>query len=132
MDAKFFKLAVVYLAIGICMGLVMGVTENFTFAPVHAHINLLGWASLALAGAIYRLYPRAAQSKLAKVHFWLHNLGLPVFMVLLFLLLSGHKSLAPVVGIAATITGIGILVFVVNVLLNVKSLSGAGNQSGHI
>ena len=132
MDVKFFKLSVVYLAIGICMGLVMGITENFTFAPVHAHVNLLGWASLALAGAIYRLYPRAAQSKLAKVHFWLHNLGLPVFMVLLFLLLSGYKSLAPGVGIAATVTGLGILVFVVNVLLNVKSIADTGNQSRYI
>jgi hypothetical protein len=98
----------------------MGVRQDFAMAPVHAHINLLGWASLALAGVIYQLYPAAAATRLAQVHFWLHNLGLPVFMVALALLLSGNEAFGPVVGIAASVTLAGLIVFAVNVWRNVR------------
>jgi hypothetical protein len=45
----------------------------FILAPVHAHLLLLGWASLALAGIIYHLYPAAGTTRLARIHFWAHN-----------------------------------------------------------
>ena len=53
------KLAVLYLIVGIGLGIAMGATENFTLRPVHAHLNLLGWTTLALAGLIYSVYPNA-------------------------------------------------------------------------
>ncbi len=36
------------LVAGVTMGIVMGITHDFALAPVHVHLNLLGWASLAL------------------------------------------------------------------------------------
>ncbi len=90
MGVRFLRIAVVYLVAGACLGLAMGLKENFVLAPVHAHLLLLGWASLALAGIIYHLHPGAATTRLASVHFWLHNLGLPVFMLGLGLLLTGN------------------------------------------
>jgi hypothetical protein len=39
---------------GMSLGIWMGINENFTLAPVHAHINLLGWVSLALYGLYHR------------------------------------------------------------------------------
>ena len=91
MGLRFLKIAVVYLFIGAVLGLIMGITQKFVLAPVHAHLLLLGWASLALAGIIYHLYPAAAITALAHIHFWVHNLGLPVFMVGLGMLLTGHR-----------------------------------------
>jgi hypothetical protein len=41
---------------GMVLGIVMGMSQDFTLAPAHAHINLLGWVSMAL----YGLYHRAA------------------------------------------------------------------------
>ena len=49
MGLRFLQIAVVYLVIGASLGLYMGLTEVFILAPVHAHLLLLGWASLALA-----------------------------------------------------------------------------------
>ena len=49
MAIRFLKFAVVYLMLGMGMGMAMGITHHFEYAPVHAHINLLGWASLALS-----------------------------------------------------------------------------------
>ena len=73
----FLKIAVFYLLVGICLGIWMGAHENFTLAPLHAHLNLLGWATMALAGLIYNLFPQAGASRLAKVHFWLANVSFP-------------------------------------------------------
>jgi len=115
------KIAAIYLVVGSFMGLYMGIAEKFTLHPVHAHLNLLGWASLALAGLIYVQFPEAAKTKLARIHFWMHNVSLPVLMAALALLLTGHAAFGPVVGISATVMAVGLAVFVTNVLLNVST-----------
>jgi hypothetical protein len=120
MGLQFIKIAVVYLFIGALLGLTMGITQKFVLVPVHAHVLLLGWASLALAGLVYHLYPAAAMTRLARIHFWLHNLALPVFMVGLGMYLTGSTFLMPVVAGAGTVVLIGLAAFATNVLLNVK------------
>jgi cbb3-type cytochrome oxidase subunit 1 len=121
MGLRFIKIAVVYLLIGASLGLVMGVTQRFTLAPVHAHLLLLGWASLAIAGVVYHLYPMASTTRLARVHFWLHNLGLPVFMVGLGMLLSGAEAAGPIVAASASTVLVGLALFALNVLMNAKA-----------
>lgn len=74
MSERFLKIAVVYFVIGITFGIIMSITQNYNYSTLHTHIALLGWASLALAGLIYNLYPAASQSKLGAIHFWLHNM----------------------------------------------------------
>jgi cbb3-type cytochrome oxidase subunit 1 len=69
LDLKFLLLAAIMLTAGVTLGVVMGIKHDFTLAPVHAHINLLGWASLALFGIVYKLYPEMARSRLAALHF---------------------------------------------------------------
>lgn len=115
MAQRFIKIAVLYLALGVTLGVVMGMMHVFTFMPVHAHLNLLGWASLALVGLVYHAYPQAAETKLATVHFWLHNVGLPPLMISLALMLAGNAAMEPVVGISSLVVASGVMVFVVNV-----------------
>ncbi len=121
MAIRFLKIAVVYLFVGALLGGFMGMTQQFTMAPVHAHLLLLGWASFALAGLIYHLYPVASETRLAHVHFWLHNIGLPIFMVALWMLLTGHDAAGPLVAIAASVVIVALGVFAANVLVNVKT-----------
>jgi len=120
MGLKFLKIAVIYLFIGALLGLGMGIAQNFALVPVHAHLLLLGWASLALAGVVYHLYPAASTTRLARIHFWLHNLGLPVFMVALGLVLTGREAIVPVVVVSAIAVLIGLAIFATNVLVNIK------------
>jgi cbb3-type cytochrome oxidase subunit 1 len=118
MSKAFIIIAVGYLIVGGCLGFFMGITQNFTLIPVHAHILLAGWASLAVMGLIYNQYPRSATTRLAKLHFWLHNIGLPIFMGGLALQLTGHP--VPVALVAgATAFLVGLIVFAVNVWLTV-------------
>jgi cbb3-type cytochrome oxidase subunit 1 len=127
MGLRFLKIAVLYLVVGATLGLTMGITQKFTLVPVHAHVLLLGWASLALAGIVYHLYPAASQTRLARLHFWLHNIALPVFMVGLGFVLSGSEGIVPVVVVAAVTVLLGLVLFAANVLLNVQP---GGNVSG--
>jgi hypothetical protein len=114
------KLAIVYLIIGIGMGIAMGASQNFTLRPVHAHVNLLGWTTMALAGLIYSVFPKAGESVLARVHFWLLNLALPVMMVSLGLALFGQTAILPALVVGEITAALGIAVFAANLFINLK------------
>lgn len=118
--ATWLKLAVIYLIAGVGLGIAMGASEDFTLRPVHAHINLLGWATMALAGLIYSVYPQAGTSRLARAHFWLNNISLPIMAIALTFVVSGERQLVPVLAIAEILAAIGILVFAANIFLNLK------------
>ena len=121
MGIKFIKISVVYFSIGIILGMYMSMGHDYALKGVHVHINLIGWASFALAGLIYYLFPKAGNHTLAKVHFWASNIGLPFMMVgLTTLLLSGNEQAVPIISIGATLVVISVILFTINVLLNVK------------
>lgn len=63
----FLATAAACLVVGVTMGVGMGVAHDFQLAPVHAHLNLLGWASLALMGLTFRAYPELCRSRGAAV-----------------------------------------------------------------
>jgi len=92
----------------------MSVTGDFRAVPVHAHVNLLGWVSLAIIGMLYRMYPDLARTRLAKVHFWLHNISLPVAMIALFFFRRGESELKPLVGGCMIVLIIGFVCFTAN------------------
>lgn len=114
------KLSVVYLIVGVTLGIAMGATETFTLRPVHAHLNLLGLTTVALAGLIYAVFPAVGASRLARVHFWLHNTAVPIMMVALSALLLGHQQAIPFLVTAEFAAAAGILVFAANLFTNLK------------
>ena len=71
----FFGVAVILAIIGMGVGIYMGISEDHTLAPAHAHNNLVGWVTMALYGFYYKLVPAAGRSRLAVVHFWLALVG---------------------------------------------------------
>lgn len=121
MGAKWIKLAVLYFIIGIALGLFMSATLQLKWAAAHAHVNLVGWASTALIGLVYTVYPKAGTSTLGTWTFWLYNLGLPVLLVSMFMV-----QIPGAIGFAHIFTfsgggalALGIILFIVNVFMNV-------------
>ena len=90
---RFLRLAVLFALIGMSLGYWMGATEQFAASPVHAHINLLGWVSMALYGLFYRVQPGAARGWLPAIHFWITLVGLVIFMPALAAKLLGGPDL---------------------------------------
>lgn len=115
----FMRLAVTWFVAGVTLGIVMAASHNHSMFPVHAHINLLGWATMALAGLIYCVFPQAGASRLAKVHFWLINLAMPVMLVSLSMLLLGNPAVEPVLACSEIVAAVAIASFAANIYLNV-------------
>lgn len=118
---KLIKIATFYLVIGILMGMYMSMSETFQLRPVHTHINLLGWATMGLAGIYYVLFPKAGSTVLARIHFWLHNIGLPLMMFGLGFLMYGNEALHILIPFGATLTTISIILFAWNIFQHVKA-----------
>ena len=114
------KIAVIYFTFGILLGLHMAKSGDFSMRPVHAHLNLLGWVSMALFGLIYCQFPQLANNGLAKAHLWIYNLAFPVQMTTLYIYLGGNADIEPVLGMASMAVGFSVLLFVINVLKNLK------------
>ncbi|NOV04296.1 cytochrome-c oxidase [Paenibacillus planticolens] len=122
MAKTFLKIAAIYITLGVLLGMTMGIIQDFRLASVHAHVNLLGWVSMAIFGLIYHFYPHAAETRLAKLHFWLHNIGLPVMQGGLAIeLISGNSAMLPIVIVSSLVVVIGIILFTINLFLQLGS-----------
>ena len=60
----FIVMGAVYLVVGIVFGAYMGGSGDHSLAPVHAHINLLGFTLMTVFGIGYRLIPGLAEGTL--------------------------------------------------------------------
>ena len=115
----FLVMGGVYLVAGIVLGSYMGGSGDHSLAPVHAHINLLGFALMTAFGLGYRLVPGLADGVLPKAHFWLHQAGALGLLLGLFLMMSGRfaaESIGPVFPVMEGAILIGALLWLLAVL----------------
>ena len=113
MSASFlsFRLAVVFVLVGIAMGIGMAMSQNHSIMPAHAHLNLLGWVSLFLFGIYYERRPRLDASKLALVQVTLWSAGTVVLTVAVAAIHLGYKAADPLAGIASLVVLAAMLLF---------------------
>jgi hypothetical protein len=105
----------VILLVGMLAGIAMGVQQDFTLAPAHAHLNLVGGVLLFLFGLYYRLVPAAGNSMLAKVQGWLHIAGAILFPAgVAIVILKGTSFIAaPVVGSLIAVVAVALFALIV-------------------
>ena len=115
---RLMQISAVYMVVGLGLGLAMGISGNLSLYSVHSHVSLLGWATMALAGIVYLVMPGCARSRLATLHFWGHNLGLPVMMAGLALKAYGRQDAEPAIAASSILVLISLLLFAVNLLWN--------------
>jgi hypothetical protein len=110
-DRWFLRVAVIYALAGMILGIAMGISEDHTQFPAHAHINLVGWVSMAIYALVYRHYPAAAASPLARLHFWVANAGALLLTIGVYLMLRGNPALEVVAIVGSLLTLLGMLLF---------------------
>ena len=109
----FFKTAVVFLIVGIAMGLQMAISGNHNVIAPHAHANLLGWVTMAIFGGYYALNPAKAQTRLANLQYWVYATGVVVMVPSLYIMYLGYPALEPLVAVSSLIVLLGALMFAV-------------------
>ncbi|MDH5531670.1 MAG: hypothetical protein OEY05_16680 [Paracoccaceae bacterium] len=119
---KFLLIGCTYLLIGMLFGMYMGGSGDHTFAPLHAHINLLGFVLPAIYAVVYHVFPAMTGGLLTKAHFWLHSVGTFVVLIMLYLFLSGKISetaMVPLAPISELMILVATAIFGWNVIKNV-------------
>ncbi len=126
------RTAVVLGFIGFSMGFGMGVSQDFSLAPAHAHMNLLGWVSFALYGAFYALIPQAAAGLLPRIHYILASVGTVVMVAGIAGIYLGHGATFEPLAIGGSIAVYGsfiLFVFIVFRATPLASLVGSRQES---
>lgn len=119
MGIRLIKISSLYFVVGVVLGMVMGMANLFQFTSTHAHVNLLGWVSMTLFGLIYHAFPSLTENILAKVHFWLHNIGLPIMLLGLVAFGLRNNTLGiPLMAVGGVLIVIATVIFSINLWKN--------------
>ncbi len=137
MIKSLFRISVSLGLIGIVLGIVMGIRQDFVLMPAHAHLNLLGFVTMFLSALYYRVVPEAAANLLGFVTMFLSALyyrvvpeaaasglaryqaivsvaGAVVFPIgIACVLVGGHDRFEPVVVAGALTVLLGMALFAV-------------------
>jgi len=114
MTKSLFRISVSLGLIGIVLGIVMGIRQDFVLMPAHAHLNLLGFVTMFLSALYYRVVPEAAASGLARYQAIVSVAGAVVFPIgIACVLVGGHDRFEPVVVAGALTVLLGMALFAV-------------------
>ena len=108
---NFLALAIIYALCGMLLGLVMGISQDHTQMPTHAHTMVAGWLMSGFFAFFYHFFPEINRSRLAMVHFWLTAASGIVMLISLFLLFGGNTAVEPVTAIASILFFAAIVLF---------------------
>ena len=103
---------------GMTLGIAMGIAQDFTLAPAHAHVNLLGWVTMALYGLYHRGIGRTGgwlgwtQVLAGALGAVMMSGGLAVYLQ------TGNHDLVLLVIVGSLMTFLGMALFVLTILVD--------------
>jgi heme/copper-type cytochrome/quinol oxidase subunit 1 len=109
----FFCSAAAYVAAGMAFGIYMAISGDHTLSPVHGHLNLVGWVTMAIFGLFYHLVPHAAETRLARAHFAVATIGLWLMVPGIALAIRGATEAFAALGSLFSLASMLIFLFVV-------------------
>jgi len=131
LDGLFLRVAVLYALAGMGLGIFMAMSQDHSMMPAHAHINLVGWVSMALYALVYRAWPQAAEGSAAWMHFWLANIGTLTLVIGVSGIMAGYpESFEGVAAVGSILTLLSMLLFAAIVFRHVPVLR-SGRQRTH-
>ncbi len=110
-----FRASLIFILIGIALGMYMGASQNHAPAPAHAHINLIGFVSLFMIGLFYERRDGLNRSKLAFWQVVIWTVGSIILNTAVALLYFGNPQfivLAPVGEVIVAISALTLTVIV--------------------
>jgi hypothetical protein len=107
------RVSTVLLLCGLVFGIVMGIREDFTLAPAHAHLNLIGFVLMFLVGLYYRIVPAAGAGPLATIQAALLIIGAIVLPIGVALVLTGGAGIVVIVGSLVVLAAMALFAWIV-------------------
>ncbi|WP_420859666.1 hypothetical protein [Marivivens marinus] len=109
----FFLTAVLCVTIGMGWGIQMSASQDHSLYGAHAHLNLVGWATMGLFGLYYAVTPQAAQGVLPKIHYALALLGVVLMVIGIVMVLTERSEMPVVIGSFLTIGSMLVFLYTV-------------------
>ena len=106
----FLRTSVLLLVCGMIFGIVMGIRHDFTYAPAHAHLNLIGGVVMFLAGLFYNSRPDTPKV-LIGIHYWVALIGVLLIVPGIAGMQAEEKWAFPVVVSGSLLTLIQMVIF---------------------
>ena len=119
----FLLAAVLCVTGGMIWGLQMAASNDHTMVGAHAHLNLVGWATMALFGLYYRVTPQAARGWLPRIHAAFAIPGVLIMVPGIAIASTGGSPGLAIAGSFLTFGSIAIFLFTV-----VRHGFGAGSE----
>jgi hypothetical protein len=114
---------------GMSLGIYMGINKDFALAPAHAHLNLLGWVTMALYGLYHRGRDRSA-GPLAWAQVGCGAAGFPLMAGGLGVMLTtGSHGTADAIMAGAVLSWLGMVLFLA-VLVSDMALVAIADDDG--
>ncbi len=130
LDTLFLRISVIYIMAGLLLGIGMAASGNHGMMSAHAHINLVGWVGMTIFGLVYRAYPAAAETTLAKAQFWFSNIGAVLLTAGVVGITAGYpESAEPFAIVGSIIFAVGMLLFAIVVYTSVAGSAPATVRS---
>jgi len=129
-SAAFFLTGGLCVLAGMLWGIHMGASEDMATMPAHAHLNLLGWVTMALYGTFYALTAKTLSKRLAWTNYVLSLVGVAVLIPSLALFLIGRNpALIPVMGAGEILSVLALLVFLVSAVRELVRRRAVGEET---
>ena len=110
----FFSTGALCVVGGMIWGIIMAASGDHAMMPAHAHLNLMGWATLSLMGIFYALTGK--NDRLGWLNYVLSTLGVVISIPSLAMLLAGNQAMEKGATVGAILALLGMLVFTYEVL----------------
>ena len=107
------RVSTVLLLCGLIFGIWMGMREDFSLAPAHAHLNLIGFVLMFLVGLYYRIVPEAGKGPLAKIQAGLHLIGAIVLPIGVVMALLGGSGVPVILGSLIVLAAMALFAWIV-------------------
>jgi hypothetical protein len=115
-----FIAAAVAALCGMSLGIWMGMGGDFRIAPAHAHLNLLGWVTLALYGLYHRGVERPS-NRLAWTQVGIATAAVPLMIgPLLVYLVTDIRGFIVVAMLSSFLAAAGMVLFLAVVIADLR------------
>jgi hypothetical protein len=114
-DSLMMRAGVIFLLLGMVWGIEMGIRQEFSLAPAHAHFNLVGGVLLFVFGLYYRMVPLARDSVLAKWQSGLHLVGAVLFPIGVAVVIKKGEAfiILPIIGSLIVVVAVALFAMIV-------------------
>lgn len=114
-DSLMMRAGAMFLLLGMVWGIEMGIRQDFSMAPAHAHFNLVGGVLLFVFGLYYRMVPAARDHALAKWQGWLLGIGAIVFPVGVAVVIKKGEGfiILPIIGSLIVLVAVALFALIV-------------------